>query len=322
MMSLPTRTLTIRGGTETVQARPATEADWPKIVQMHCSIPDMPWARPPEEMTPEERSAYGGPWMSIETLRELYGQYAARHSPILVAEDASGRVVGNVDLWVSREAEPVGPNAFVEIVQEHAEYVGSGLENELLRYAAEVARALRCPALDGSFGWGGLSDDYYQKRRMGFHIWDEHDEVEAACAPGPMVGVSDIASCADTVHDAVILARWAPTEFAWLNWLEKEPHYLKIESGRAICFASGTDAVHRRGSDPHGEVLSTTFYVPGDRRHDAALVSDLLRVYGAYAADYGYRVFRVGVPSAVTPELRGVEVHWTKYVATCLRMGL
>jgi len=322
MISLPTRTLTIRGGTEVVQARPATEADRPKIVEMHCSIPDMPWARPPEEMTPDERSEYGGWWMSLETLSELYRQYAERHSPILVAEDAAGRVVGNVDLWLAREPEPVGASASVEIVQEHAEYVGSGLENELLRYSVEVAQALGCPSLDGSFGWGGLSTDYFEKRQMGFRIWDEHDQIEVACVPGPTTGLSDASPSGDTVRDAVILARWAPTEFVWLNRTEQGDHHLRVEIDGAICFVGGFDAVNVRGPGPRGDMLDATFYVPGDRRHDAALVSKLLRAYAAYGAERGYRVFRTGVPSVITPELRDVEIGSGQYVATCLRMKL
>jgi len=322
MISLPTCTLTIRGGTETVRARPATEVDWPKIVEMHCSIPDMPWARPPEEMTPDELHEYGGPWMSIESLSELYRQYAERHSPILVAEDGAGRVVGNVDLWVAREPEPVGANAFVEIVQEHAEYVGSGLENELLRYSVEVAHVLGCPALEGSFGWGGLSTDYFEKRRMGFRIWDEHDQVEVACVPGPATGLSDVAPSGDTVRDAVILARWAPTEFVWLNRVNEGDHHLRVEIDGAICFVGGFDAVHVRGTEPRGEVLDATFYVPGDRRHDAAFISKLLRAYAAYGAEHCYRVFRTGVPSVISPELREVDIRSAEYAATCLRMRL
>ena len=322
MISLPTRTLTIRGGTETVRARPATEADWPKIVEMHCSIPDMPWARPPEEMTPGELNEYGGPWMSLATLGELYRRYVERHSPILVAEDAAGRIVGNVDLWVARESEPVGANAFVEIVQEHAEYVGSGLENELLGYSVDVARALGCPALDGSFGWGGLSTDYFEKRRTGFRIWDEHDQIEVACVPGPTTGLSDASPSGDTVRDAVILARWAPTEFVWLNRTEQGDHHLRVEIDGAICFVGGVDAVCVRGAEPRGQVLDTSFYVPGDRRHDAVFISKLLRAYAAYGAEHGYRVFRTGVPSVISPELREVDIRSAEYAATCLRMRL
>ncbi len=322
MISLPTCTLTIRGRTETVRARPATEADWPKIVDMHCSIPDMPWARPPEEMTPDELCEYGGPWMSLETLRELYRQYAERHSPILVAENAAGRIVGNVDLWLAREPEPVGANAFVEIVQEHAEYVGSGLENELLRYSVDVARALGRPALDGSFGWGGLSTDYFEKRRMGFRIWDEHDQIEVACVPGPTTGLSDAAPSGDAVQHALLLARWAPTEFVWLNRTEQGDHHLEVEIDGTICFVGGFDAMCVRGTEPRGEVLDATFYVPGDRRHDAPFVSRLLRAYAAYGEENGYRVFRTGVPSVISPDLRGVDIRSAEYAATCLRMRL
>ena len=328
MTTLPTQTLTIRGGTEQVRARPATEADWPAIVAMHCTSPDMPWPRPPEQITPEERSEYGGAWMSLETLRPHYAVYVEGGSPILVAEDAGGRIVANLDLWLAHEPEPVGRNAFVEIVQEHAEYVGSGLENAMLDYAAEVARALGYPALDGSFGIGGLSDDYAAKRAMGFRIWDEHDRIEVGCAPGPAVQFKEVPATRTAVQGLVVLGRWAPTEYVWLLGRDDEQgHRLEVEVGGACCLIQGADAVRYRGASEPGQALDVTFYVPPDlyqlwHEKESPLVSELFRVYGAYGAAKAFRTFQAWIPCAVAAGLSGVDLRSAEYAGTCLRMRL
>ncbi len=291
-------------------------------MEMHCTAPDMPWRRPPEEMSPQERSEYGGPWMSIETLRSLYALYVERNSPILVAEDRSGRIVANIDLWLADEPEPVGRNAFVEIVQEHAEYVGSGLENAFLGYAADAARGLGYPALDGSFGIGGLGTDYFEKRALGFHIWDEHDRIEVACEGGRAPRLREVPASGDLVRDVCVLGRWAPTEFVWLVRVEDQGHRLEVDAAGARCFIAGLDAADVRGPEEPGRVLDTTLFVPGDRRHDAALVSELLRIYAAYGAANGYEVVRTFVPAEVTGKLVGLEVLASGYIGTCLRMPL
>jgi len=320
MKTLPTKTLAIRQGAEEVLARPATEDDWPGIVEMHFTAPDMPWARPPEEMSPEERAEYGGPWMSIETLKPYYAVYVERGSPILVAEDNSGRIVANIDLWLADEPEPVGRNAFVEIVQEDAEYLGSGLENAFLGYAAEVARVFGYEALDGSFGIGGLSDDYSAKRAMGFRIWDEHDRLEIACNPGPIADMVDLAAAGEAIQDLVVLGRWAPTEYVWLLGRAGEPdeHRFGVQAAGQRCVIHGQQ-VKPAGTEGRPEA---TFYLPADRRHDAALVGELCRIYSAFGARLGLDSFDCWVPSAVTDGLSGIEVKSARYAGTCLRMRL
>lgn len=322
MTQLPTLTLAIRGGTERVLARQATEADWPGIVEMHCTLPDMPWPRPPEEMTPDERAEYGGPWMSLETLRPHYALYQERSSPILIAQDAAGRPVGALDLWLSDEPEPVGRNAFVEIVQEHVEYVGSGLENALIGYAAGVARRLGYPVLDGSFGIGGLSTDYYEKRAMGFRIWDEHDLIEVACEPGPLPDLVPIAVSEETVRGLAVLGRWAPTEYVWRFRAEDEGDRLAVRIGGQRCLVESLEACLVRGAGRPGEVLDVSLFVPGDRRYDAALVSELLRICASYGAGRGYDALKTFVPSALTGQISGVAVRGAQYAGTCLRMTL
>ena len=322
MKPLPTRRLTIRGGTERVTARPATEADWPGIVSMHCTVPDMPWPRPPEQMTPEERTRYGGGWMSVETLCPLYALYVERNSPILVAEDEAGRIVGNVDLWLADEPEPIGRNAFVEIVQEHAEYLGSGLENAMLTYAAETARTLGYPALDGSFGIGGLGTDYFDKRRIGFRIWDEHDRVEVACAAGPLPQVTEAPAAGSAVSGLVVLGRYAPTEYIWLRRTDRQSYRFEVRTGKGRCLIQGLDAAFVRGAAEPGKVLDVTLYVPPDRRHDAALVGELLHISAALGGARGFSALQTWIPSAVTERLTGVGLRWARYAGTCLRMRL
>jgi hypothetical protein len=338
--------LTIRSGGEKVVARQATEADWPGIVESHCTVPDKPWPRPPDEMTPEERTEYGGFWMSLETLRPHYRLYAERGSPILVAEDSAGRIVGALDLWLADEPEPVGRNAFVEIVEEHVECLGSGLENALIGYAANVARHLRYPTLDGSFGIGGLSTDYYEKRTMGFHIWDEHDLIEVACQPGPRPRplapstgrtrrpvrapasragrpqLVEVPITGEAVRDVVALGRWAPTEYIWRFRAEEEADRLEVRIRGHRCLMECLDASCVRGADRPGEVLDASLLVPGDRRHDAELVSELLRICAGYGAERGYRSLKTFIPSALTPQLSGVGICAAQYAGTCLRMKL
>jgi hypothetical protein len=260
--------------------------------------------------------------MSLETLRPLYALYVQRSSPILVAEDESGRVVANIDLWLADEPEPVGRNAFVEIAQEHAEYLGSGLQNAFLGYAADIARALGYPALDGSFGIGGLSTDYFEKRAMGFRTWDEHDGVEVACRRGPVPRLREAPATGDAVEDTCVLGRWAPSEFIWLVRVEEEGHRLELDVAGARCLVAGLDAVHVRGAEPPGTRLDATFFVPPDGRHDPTLVSELLRAYAAYGAQQGYEAFSTFVPSRVAEKLSGVDVLSGSYIGTCLRMRL
>jgi GNAT superfamily N-acetyltransferase len=274
-------------------------------------------------MTPEERCEYGGAWMSLESLGPHYALYVERGSPIFVAEDDSGRIVGNLDLWLADEPEPVGRNAFVEIVVEHAEYVGSGLENAMLGYAAEVARALGYPALDGSFGIGGLSDDYFAKRAMGFRIWDEHDRVDAACGAGVLPKLAAVPATGDATRGLVVVGRWAPTEYVWLAGRADEEG---LRLGTAVmgerCLIQAADAARWRGKTQPGFALDVTFYVPPERTHDAALVSELFRAFAAYGASQGFRMFCTWIPSTVAHKLSGVEVLSAAYAGTCLRMRL
>ena len=45
MREIQTSTLNIRGGEVEVIARRACRDDWPGIVEINCTVPDMPWER-------------------------------------------------------------------------------------------------------------------------------------------------------------------------------------------------------------------------------------------------------------------------------------
>jgi hypothetical protein len=325
MKEIHRSTFPIRGGQEQITARPAGREDWPGIVELNCTVPDRPWEKPPEELSPEERAEYGGPWMSLETLIPHYQEYEKRGFPILVAENAAGQIVGHLDLWLVDEPEPVGVAACAEVVMEHAHYVGSGLENALLRYAGEVAREIGRPVLEGGMGIGGLSDDYVPKRALGFRIWDEHDRIEVACvtnAPGCAVEPVDEDEAA--IQGLTVVGRWAPSGFIWS--IGRRPPTgqgrfgLEVEGRPGVVQA--VDAAEWGGGTAPGEVQDVTFYVPAPKRHDAGFLSSLLGTYAALSGRMGARSFRTWVPCSVTSELRGVTLLSAQYAGAWLRKGV
>jgi hypothetical protein len=324
MTQISESTLTIGGGDKQVRARQATRDDWPAIVALNCSVPDVPPEKPLEEMTPEERAEYGGPWMSIETLTPHYQEYERRGFPILVAESADSRIVGHLDLWLADEPEPVGRAACAEVVMEHAAYLGSGLENALLRYAAEVAVAFGLPALEGGMGIGGLGDDYLAKRALGFYLWDEHDRVEVASTGAPSaVEAEPVSDPSAVLQGLTILGRWAPRDYVW--WFRRDPgneSLLRLEVQGEPCLALAVDAAEWGGGTEPGEVQDLTFYVPAARRHDPRFLSSVLGAYAAAAESTGAQAFRTWVPCCVSEGLTGVEVRSVTYGGAWLRKRL
>ena len=168
------------------------------------------------QVPPGQESQPGGPWSDDEWLLAHFNRYAERGNITLLVEDASGKVVGFVDLWVADEPDPVGSSLDVECIDYFHRYYALGIETVLLQEAEKVAKGADLPALD--IGTNTSSGDYPVLRRFGLKVFYEYDHVLCRTRK-PRNGKRPerrTLSPKDVDLDGLIKAsHWSPTDFTF-----------------------------------------------------------------------------------------------------------
>jgi GNAT superfamily N-acetyltransferase len=126
------------------------------------------------DLTLDERFGFGGPWMSLETCAiHLNNLLLQRHMP-LVAEE-NGRVVGEMELFVSREGMSYGKNCHIGLLYVHKEAEGRGIGRMLVERAVRYAEENRCDTI--TVASVQMCEEFY--RKCGFSFHDTQVEIVA-----------------------------------------------------------------------------------------------------------------------------------------------
>ncbi len=248
------------------------------------------------------------------------------HPCVGVDSDATGRLVGFVDLWVAREPEPFGNSLNVECIDYFPGYHAKGLETVLLEEAATVARSAGLPALD--IGTNTSSGDYPALRRFGLKLFYEYDEVACRCRP------ADTASGVDhqmvTLDAAVWMGlvkvdHWCPTNFSFRDDAER------------IWIAQITDGGHRailelwHDEDPDATAGSSVaepvpnrsaLYAQPEVLDSPTLMSRLLGASAALAGEAGAERINLPCPSSIELESAHVNVIGRTFAFAWMRKEL
>jgi GNAT superfamily N-acetyltransferase len=139
----------------TVTVRPATAADVPAIVAIHCAD-IVTWRRwdadgntvlaDYADLRPYERWLNGGPWMDPTTYAPYLARWAATGGLAVVAE-SDGQVLAAAEAIASDEPAPYGRNLNISVLYALRGHTGQGLGTALMRALEQAARALQCDTL-------------------------------------------------------------------------------------------------------------------------------------------------------------------------------
>ncbi|MCC6189315.1 MAG: GNAT family N-acetyltransferase [Anaerolineales bacterium] len=139
-----------------ISLRPATLADVPAIVAIHCSD-IVAWKRWDSEglahlagyaeLRPDERWLNGGPWLDVSTYAHYLERLLAPESGglALVAE-AQGQVRAVAEAWLGEEP-PFGRSLDIGILYTLRGHAGQGLGSALMEALRRRAEAARCDTL-------------------------------------------------------------------------------------------------------------------------------------------------------------------------------
>lgn len=139
--------------------RPATVADVPAIVAIHCSdIVTWKWwdaAGEPHladyaQLTPAQRWQNGGPWLDASTLTAHLQRWMAYGGMAWVAEVA-GRVLSEAEVMLGEEPSPFGRHLNLSVIYTLRGQAGQGLGSALMQTIQQYAAQQGCTALVVSY---------------------------------------------------------------------------------------------------------------------------------------------------------------------------
>jgi len=170
-----------------IDIRYASLNDVKQITEIHCSDVEK-WIEYSKggaeadykELTVEDRFLNGGPWMSVETCAiHLNNLLVNGQHPIVALY--SGRVVGELELYIGEERGVLGKNAFIDILVVHRNYRRLGIGRKLVKYSIDIGRRLGCETL--SVWPDKKAIDFY--RKCGFNDL-AFDLVKISLKPYPI----------------------------------------------------------------------------------------------------------------------------------------
>jgi ribosomal protein S18 acetylase RimI-like enzyme len=127
------------------------------------------------DLTLDERCGFGGPWASVETCAIHLNNLLLRRQMPMVAEE-NGRIVGEMEMFVGREAPPYGKNCHIGLLYVRKDAQGRGIGRQMVGQAVKYAKEARCNTLTVASVL--TCEEFYRKCGFAFH--DTVVEIEAA----------------------------------------------------------------------------------------------------------------------------------------------
>ncbi|MHA1616817.1 MAG: GNAT family N-acetyltransferase [Candidatus Njordarchaeales archaeon] len=138
----------------TISTRLATLDDAKGITEVHCSsITD--WIKivngkkikaSYDELTIEERWSHGGPWMSVETCA-IRLNYLLIHGQYPLVAEINGKIVGELEMYIGDEADFLGKNAYIDVIEVHKMFRRRGIGKALIEKAIAIAKENYCDTI-------------------------------------------------------------------------------------------------------------------------------------------------------------------------------
>ncbi len=117
-----------------------------------------------DALTIYERWLHGGAWMSVET-GAIHLSHLLRGAGLPLVAEIDGRVLGYSEAYVGSEPPPYGNHLHLANPTLAPDFEESGLDNALIVYARDQAKALKCQQMTASFALPELKTLY---ERNGF----------------------------------------------------------------------------------------------------------------------------------------------------------
>ena len=140
-----------------VTVRPATPADVPAIVAIHCAdmVTWRRWNADGEavladyaDLRPYERWLNGGPWMDPSTYAPFLARWTAPgHDGLALVAESDGQVLAMAEAIASDEPPPYGRNLNISVLYALRGHTGQGLGSALMAALEQHALARGCDTL-------------------------------------------------------------------------------------------------------------------------------------------------------------------------------
>lgn len=143
-----------------IRVRQALLGDAVGISRLYCALVPQ-WTRRAEdgtavqadyaELSLYERWQHGGPWLTVETCAVWLGHLLVGAEGIPIVAERDGEIVGQAEVFVSREAPPYGYHLNISTLCVHPDSQRQGVGTALINYIEQMAGALGCTQITAAY---------------------------------------------------------------------------------------------------------------------------------------------------------------------------